>query len=84
MLITTGNWRVWRYRLQAASFDRDVSISKSGELTWTYLQRPPEVDTATPAFMRLTTPSVGFLLFGFRQQSGVIPVAVMLLYRWIA
>ena len=43
----TGSWRVWRYRLQAASFDRDVK----SELTRTYLQRPPEVDTATPAFM---------------------------------
>ena len=60
MLITTGSWRLWRYRLQAASFDRDVSNSKSGELTRTYSQRPPEVDTATPAIMRLTTLSVGF------------------------
>ena len=47
---------MWRYRLQAASFDRDVE----SELTRTYSQRPPEVDTATPAIMRLTTLSVGF------------------------
>ena len=54
--MTTGSWRVWRYRLQAASFDRDVK----SELTGTYLQRPPEVDTATPAFMRLTHPTIDF------------------------
>ena len=59
--MTTGSRRVWRYRLQAASFDMDVK----SELTRTYLQRPPKVDAATPSFVRTTHPTIGFQVFGF-------------------
>ena len=56
---------MWRNRLQAASFDRDVDFSKNGELTRKYSPPPPKIDTATPTFMHTTNPKIGFQGFDF-------------------